>query len=162
MRSQQSCRVTDIYSLTSIFADLSKAPLTHATPPSLTAKNILYIHLLRLIEPSRTSHNKPLLARWSWQIYFVELPGNLAPPVTHRRWWVKQEQARGPALQRCRPQVWTGVWVHCHSGMGAGPGAQLRGVALTCCYPSAPRWNTESWGSRPREEAEPDRVGRRC
>lgn len=38
------------------------------------------------------------------------------------------------ADQRRRPQVWTGVWVHCHAGMGAVPGAQLQGVALTLMY----------------------------
>lgn len=38
------------------------------------------------------------------------------------------------ADQRRRPQVWTGVWVHCHAGMEAVPGAQLQGVALTRMY----------------------------
>lgn len=54
------------------------------------------------------------------------------------------------AVHRHRPQVWTGVWVHCHAGMGAVPGAQLRGVALTHIYTQPPGlcWNTESLGSR--------------
>lgn len=38
------------------------------------------------------------------------------------------------ADQRHMPQVRTGVWVHCHAGMGAVPGAQLRGVALAHTY----------------------------
>lgn len=49
-------------------------------------------------------------------------------------------------VQRCRPQVWTGVWVHCHSGMGAVPGAQLRGVARRYMQPLGRCWNTESLG----------------
>lgn len=55
------------------------------------------------------------------------------------------------AVQRRRPQVWTGVWVHCHSGMGAVPGAQLRGVAHRYTQPLGLRWNTEVPGKE--EEA---------
>lgn len=64
-------------------------------------------------------------------LFFPKLPRNLAPCHSQE---VRGETiaGEGPALQRCRPEVWTDVWVHCHSGMGAGPGAQLRGVALTC------------------------------
>lgn len=58
------------------------------------------------------------------------------------------------AVQRHRPQVWTGVWVHCHAGMGAVPGAQLRGVAHNRIYiytqPPGLCWNTESLGRRER------------
>lgn len=55
------------------------------------------------------------------------------------------------AVQRRRPQVWTGVWVHCHAGMGAVPGAQLRGVALTHIHPASSLcWNTVTLGRRER------------
>lgn len=56
------------------------------------------------------------------------------------------------SVQRRRPQVWTGVWVHCHAGMGAVPGAQLRGVAHNHIYTQPPGlcWNTELLGKRER------------
>lgn len=60
---------------------------------------------------------------------------------------------KSSAPQRCRPQVWTGVWVHWRSGMGAGPGAQLRGVALTCPPPPPLCVETlKSQGRQAREE----------
>lgn len=63
------------------------------------------------------------------------------------------------AVQRRRPQVWTGVWVHCRSGMGAVPGAQLRGVARRYTQPLGLCWNTESLGRRRRRAGKEGEVG---
>lgn len=78
--------------------------------------------------PHRTHHS---CRHGADTFIFSELPRNFAPCHSQE---VRGETiaGEGHALQRCRPEVWTDVWVHCHSGMGAGPGAQLRGVALTC------------------------------
>lgn len=105
----------------------------------------------------------PDLTLWrlgkSWHIFFFFLTAcSLCLCQSHE---LMDETKAGEevAVQRRRPQVWTGVWVHCRSGMGAVPGAQLRGVARRYTQPLGLCWNTESLGRRRRRAGKEGEVG---